>query len=244
MPTNDEFAIHLNEFDGPLALLLHLIKQSKMNIYDIQIESITKQYVDYLDQMKALNIDLVSEYFVMASNLMAIKSKLLLPAPPELDADDEDPRDELVNQLIVYQVYKQHANDLKQRYARRSQLHSRAEVVPNYANGLIEPENKLDLQLLTKAFHRVINNNELETNDAVEISEWQYSVASQTEWLLEQLQVDNQLDLTVVFKDQPNLEALITTFLAVLEMIKQHQIAVGEVNSRIKITQLGGDENE
>ncbi|UQS86556.1 segregation/condensation protein A [Nicoliella spurrieriana] len=234
------FLIHINEFDGPLELLLHLIKQSKMSIYDIQIEAITKQYVDYLDRMKALNIDLVSEYFVMASNLMAIKSKLLLPSVSNDEDDDSDPRNELMNQLIVYQVYKKHADDLKQRYVQRAQLHSRPELVPSYANGLIDSDSTMDIDLIRTAMLRVVNNHELESQNAVEVSEWQYSVDEQTGWLIDQLELNGHLNLVELFSQQLNREALVTTFLAVLEMIKQQQIKVSNVDGEMTICKTIG----
>ncbi|MBW1605541.1 ScpA family protein [Lactobacillus sp. Sy-1] len=244
MSDQGAFAVHVNQFDGPLELLLHLIKQSKMSIYDIQIEAITKQYVDYLDQMKALNIDLVGEYFVMASNLMAIKSKLLLPTVVDPDDEDVDPRNELVNQLIVYQVYKQHAGDLKRRYVDRAKLHSRAELIPNYANGLIDTSAPLDTELLTNAFQKIVRNRQIEFDDSVTVNEWQYSVAEQTEWLLDRLDHAKQLALSDIFNQQANLEALITTFLALLEMVKQHQAMVQETNSNGVILKRLGDYDE
>ncbi|MHA8111163.1 segregation and condensation protein A [Lactobacillaceae bacterium Melli_B4] len=242
-PADQQFAIHVNEFDGPLELLLHLIKQSKMNIYDIQIESITEQYVAYLDRMKALNIDLVSEYFVMAANLMAIKSKLLLPSAAELEDDEPDPRNELVNQLLVYQVYKQHASDLKQRYEQRARLHSRTQVVPNYANGLIDNDHALDVSLLQSAFQRVVDNRKIEVDAKVEVQEWQYSVAEQTAWLKHQLARVDYLTLDEVFNQQDGLEALITTFLAILEMIKQGSVMVERNEQQIEIMKRTDDDH-
>ncbi|MHA8137929.1 segregation and condensation protein A [Lactobacillaceae bacterium Scapto_B20] len=246
MPDYDHqpFAIHVNEFEGPLELLLHLIKQSKMNIYDIQIESITAQYVDYLDRMKALNIDLVSEYFVMAANLMAIKSKLLLPNANEVEDDEPDPRNELVNQLLVYQVYKKHASELKQRYVQRAQLHSRTQVVPNYANGLIDNDHSLDINLLKNAFQRVVDQREVEVESQVEVHQWQYSVAEQTTWLNQRLALTKRLALDAVFDQQVGLEALITTFLALLEMIKQGIVKVVSNNQQIEIMKRTDDNDE
>ena len=95
----------INDFEGPLDLLLHLIKTSKMSIYDIKIEEITRQYVDFINKMKEMNLDIASEYLVMASELIELKSKMLLPKTEE-DEEEEDPREELVNRLLEYQKYK------------------------------------------------------------------------------------------------------------------------------------------
>src|SRR5699024_5097357 len=98
----------LTDFEGPIDLLLHLIKESKVDIYDIPIAQITQQYIDYLKSMKVLELDIAGDYLVMASTLMSIKSKMLLPQAPDEIEDEiqEDPRDELVSQLLTYQTYK------------------------------------------------------------------------------------------------------------------------------------------
>ena len=97
----------INDFEGPLDLLLHLIKESKMDIMNIEIEEITKQYMDFLDKQEKMNLEISSEYLVLASELLEIKSRLLLPNnKDESLEDEEDPRDELINRLIEYQAYK------------------------------------------------------------------------------------------------------------------------------------------
>jgi segregation and condensation protein A len=113
----------LNDFSGPLDLLWHLIRTNEVDIYDIPIAEITTQYLDYLHQMQDLALDVAGDYFVMAANLMVLKSRLLLPQPePETTAPDEptDPRADLVAQLLTYQVYQEAAKDLKQREAKRA----------------------------------------------------------------------------------------------------------------------------
>ena len=102
----------INDFEGPLDLLLHLIKTSKMDIYDIKIEEITAQYLDFINRMNELNLDVASEYLVMASELTLIKSKMLLPRQDE-EEEEEDPRENLVNRLIEYQRYKDMIDEFK-----------------------------------------------------------------------------------------------------------------------------------
>ena len=94
----------INEFEGPLDLLLHLIKESKMNIMDIEIEKITEQYINYLNLQEEMNLEVASEYLVMASELIELKSKMLLPNPKNDEGEEEDPREELVNRLLEYQT--------------------------------------------------------------------------------------------------------------------------------------------
>ena len=126
---NGQPLIQVSDFEGPLDLLLHLIKTNEMDIYDIRISTITSQYLTYLHQMQLVRLDVAGEYFVMAANLMAIKAKLLLPKPQSVVPVDEDepadPREELVNQLLEYQRYKQAAQALKQRALERQQHFTR-----------------------------------------------------------------------------------------------------------------------
>ncbi|WP_225351704.1 segregation and condensation protein A, partial [Loigolactobacillus coryniformis] len=122
--------VKLPEFEGPLDLLLHLIKDSEMNIYDIPIVAITSQYLDYLHSLQQVQLEVAGDYFVMAATLMRIKSQWLLPQPEEplLDEDvnSEDPRDELVAQLLTYQAYKEAAADLQNREQERKDYFSKA----------------------------------------------------------------------------------------------------------------------
>ena len=114
----DAYKVRLEIFEGPLDLLLYLIKKDEIDIYDISIERITKQYLKYIDTFKLLNIDLASEFIVMAANLMYIKSRTLLPRseqPPEEDTDEDDPRWELIRQLIEYKKFKDAASTLAQK---------------------------------------------------------------------------------------------------------------------------------
>jgi segregation and condensation protein A len=107
MVTADPYTVKLEIFEGPLDLLLHLIRRTQVDIYDIPIATITDQYLDYLNMMKALNLDVAGEFLLMAATLLQIKSKMLLPLPPEEEGEEgEDPRAELVNRLLEYQQYK------------------------------------------------------------------------------------------------------------------------------------------
>src|SRR3989442_2223316 len=117
-PAEDSYRIRLNEFEGPLDLLLHLIKKDEINIYDIPIATITKQYLDYIKMMKSLNLVVAGEFLVMAATLIHIKSRMLLPVESDGDDEDEtdeDPRAELVRRLLEYKRFKEAAGELVQR---------------------------------------------------------------------------------------------------------------------------------
>ncbi|MCK5553947.1 MAG: segregation/condensation protein A, partial [Deltaproteobacteria bacterium] len=115
MVTADAYTVKLEIFEGPLDLLLHLIRRNQVDIYDIPIATITDQYLDYLSLMKALNLDVAGEFLLMAATLLQIKSKMLLPSLPEEGEEEEDPRAELVNRLLEYEKYKEAAARLHER---------------------------------------------------------------------------------------------------------------------------------
>ena len=131
----------INDFEGPLDLLLHLIKESKMDIMDIQIEVITKQYIDFLDKQEKMNLEVSSEYLVLASELIEIKSKLLLPNN-KVDEDEEevDPREELVNRLLEYQAYKDITRVLQEKELLRKDIYTK---IPENINNYIEESTEI-----------------------------------------------------------------------------------------------------
>ena len=115
MNNEEKYIVTIDNFDGPLDLLLHLIKEEDIDIYDIKIEDITKQYLNYIKRMKELNLEIASEYLVMASELIEMKSKMLLPKKKEQDEDnyEEDPREILIERLLAYKKYKEVTNNFK-----------------------------------------------------------------------------------------------------------------------------------
>ena len=148
---NMEFKIH--DFEGPLDLLLHLIKESKMDIMDIQIEEITEQYVSFIRGQQKLNLDVSSEYLVMAAELIEIKSKMLLPVNKEVDdEEDEDPREELVNRLLEYQAYKDITKLLQEKELLRREIYTKSpENIQNYQEEKTEIHSDVSLDDLVNA---------------------------------------------------------------------------------------------
>ncbi|UQS85426.1 segregation/condensation protein A [Apilactobacillus apisilvae] len=238
---NDIINIHINDFDGPLELLLHLIKKSQMDIYDIKIEKITNQYVEYLDKMKNLNVEIIGEYFVMASNLMVIKSKLLLPKKEPIDDNDdyEDPRDELVNRLLIYQQYKEASKFLKKMNYSNNLHHSIDAKVPS-ASQIIEANNNksMDASILKEAFQSIIIKRHENHTYVHEIHEWQYTVKEQTLWIINKLSNVISIEFEQLFESNSNLEKVVTTFLSALELVKEKQIFFDKVNGKIYIHKI------
>lgn len=153
-----DYKVMIDEFEGPLDLLLHLIKEDNIDIYDIKIEVITKQYLDYIQKMKDLNLSVASEYLVMASELIEMKSKMLLPKKKEeLDDEyEEDPREILIERLLAYKQYKEITNEFKDLEKTRKLIFTKeAENLSYYAK---ESENKENLSIedLIAAFNEIL----------------------------------------------------------------------------------------
>jgi segregation and condensation protein A len=155
----DAYAVSVAAFQGPLDLLIHLIKKNEVNIYDIPIALITAQYLAYIDVMEELDLDIVGEFLVMAATLIHIKSRMLLPRPDPLQEDDEeDPRKVLVDRLLEYQKYKTAANLLHERETVRSAQWLRpGHSIADVAGEDVEPELEIDLFSLMAAFKAVLD---------------------------------------------------------------------------------------
>ena len=238
MPETIQPELHLNDFDGPLEVLLHLIQESKMDIYDIQISTITEQYMQYIYDAQQLNLEIVGEYFVMAAKLMVIKSKMLLPNEVDDDSDDEheDPREELVSQLLNYKRYKMVAQDMKRREAFRRQSFTRSELtVPATKDELIQPSpfNSGDIMAsYVDALKHFKYNQPMSTV----IHEWVYTIEGQSQKVRALLKRDHariSFDTLVNKADQP--EEIVTDFLAILEMAKYNEVVLNQSDAESAI---------
>lgn len=218
----------LNDFSGPLDLLWHLIRTNEVDIYDIPIAEITTQYLDYLHQMQDLALDVAGDYFVMAANLMVLKSRLLLPQPePETEttAPDEptDPRADLVAQLLTYQVYQEAAKDLKQREAKRAQAFAKPTTLPDEKMAVPLAPGTVKLIDLQAAMARVMKAQQAARQTIAHIETEPVSVEKRIGEVLRALQQDGQClfaDLLAV----NSVEQVVTTFLALLELMKNDQV--------------------
>ncbi|HET7219296.1 MAG TPA: segregation/condensation protein A, partial [Vicinamibacterales bacterium] len=157
----DPYPVRLEHFEGPLDLLLHLIKQHEVNIYDIPIALVTRQYIEYIDLMQELNLDVAGEFLVMAATLIHIKSRMLLPRPdPTQEDPDEDPREALVRRLLEHQKFKAAAELLHERETLRSAQWTRPDgPITEIAGEAPEPEIEVDLFSLISAFRAVVERS-------------------------------------------------------------------------------------
>jgi len=218
----EAYPIRLQHFEGPLDLLIHLIKRNEVNIYDIPIALITDQYLVYLSLMQELNLDLAGEFLVMAATLIHIKSRMLIPRPPseaEGEVDEEDPREALVRRLLEHQKFKAAAELLHERETLRSAQHRRPDAaVAEAAGEEQEPELEVDLFSLLAAFRGVLER--AKSRPRVVLPPEQMSIEQRIEQLLERLSETEAVGFEELFADANTRAALIVTFLALLEMIR------------------------
>lgn len=215
--------IHLQIFEGPLDLLLYLIKKNNLDIYDIPISEITQEYLAYLDVMKEFNLDIAGEFLVMASTLMQIKAKSLMPKQPEQGEEGQDPRDELVRMLEEYQKYKAASTLLAERFNKYKDVFYRGSPVFDVKDKHLDVEMVYLFDAVKKAFERVAFRKEIEAEDV--------PIESRIEKIIKILSEKKWLLLDDVFKDETKLRGIVTCFLALLELVKQNKISVAQDES-------------
>lgn len=227
-----KYHVRLPVFDGPMDLLLHLIRKNEVDIYDIPIAEITKQYVEILEIMEELNLDTAGEFLVMAATLIHIKSKMLLPPPHEDGTEDEpseDPRAELVARLLEYERYKEAAQQLHQQEEIRSATFVRSETLapPTGANGHEESPSDLievDLFELLTAFRDVLERVRQRADLVFEREV--VSVEQVIERIKQRLGPGSQCTFVELFDEAHDKATVIVTFLALLEMVRLRLLGV------------------
>ena len=222
----EAYPVRLQNFEGPLDLLLHLIKKHEVNIYDIPIALITSQYLEYIDLMQELNLDVAGEFLVMAATLIHIKSRTLLPRPdPTQEDPDEDPREALVRRLLEHQKFKAAAELLHERETLHSAQWTRADgPVLEIAGEAPEPEVEVDLFSLISAFRAVVER--AKARPKVYLPAEQIPIEDRIEQLLSRLSETEACGFEDLFEDVQTRAGLVVTFLALLEMIRLKLIRV------------------
>lgn len=225
MNISDKYVVTIDNFDGPLDLLLHLIKEQDIDIYDIKIEDITKQYLDYIRHMKELNLEIASEYLVMASELIEMKSKMLLPKKKEKEDDDyeEDPRELLIERLLAYKKYKEVTSEFKDLELTRKMVFTRE---PDNLNRYVkEDENSEELGVadLIDAFNNLLKRKELDRPIATKITKKELSVTEKVNKIKNILRNKKKINFEDIFEVSTKEEVIIS-FLSVLEMVKKDEI--------------------
>jgi segregation and condensation protein A len=224
MPGSDEYKVQLEVFEGPLDLLLYLIKRDELDIYDIPIERITQQYMQYLDVMKMLDLSIAGEFLVMAATLMMIKSRMLLPVEdrPELEAEEDDPRWDLVRQLVEYKKFKDAADHLEDLALRREDVFIRegdhVELGPDSEVAL----HDVSIFDLITAFNEALKR--VKKDDLAEIFSDRYTVADKVDFLSNLLRREKRARLSEIFAGMTHRYEMVCTFLAILELIRLKQL--------------------
>jgi len=218
------FDVELPEYAGPLDLLLDLIRKQKINVYDIPIHKITAQYLDYLKRAEQLNVDLGGEFVFMASTLIHIKSKMLLPKDPTIpEEEQEDPREDLVRQLIEHEKFVQAAQMLRDKRVIEENVWSNPPVDAFDDEDEDEPGVAATVFDLVKTFQTVLER--FKNRPTYEVSDEEVSVASRIEFLKNMLlSEDRPLSLEEVFERQASVRALVATFLALLELVRMQAV--------------------
>lgn len=232
-----EYKIMCPEFEGPLDLLLHLIKESNIDICDISIEVITKQYLDYINMMEELNLNVASEYLVMAAELLEIKSYTLLPKKETDNTDDyeEDPRDELIRRLIEYEKYKNITEALKECESKRSEIYTKE---PSDLEEFETKNNIVDesfsLEDLIDAFSKLLQRKELNKPLSTKITSKEYSVHERSTEIKNILKIRKKVEFTELF-DIYTKDYLVVTFLSILDLAKKQELLINQDNNFNKI---------
>src|SRR5262249_41286594 len=219
-----DYKVKLEVFEGPLDLLLYLIKRDEIDIYDISIERITRQYLEYLQAFKELKIDIAGEFVVMAANLIYLKSRSLLPLdqqPPEEDAEEDDPRWDLIRQLIEYKKFKEAAAQLHDRALEQEQIFTRDDGAA-ISDGPL-PLHEVGIFQLIHAFQEVIKRVEAR-EDLGEIFAERFSVSDKIEKILQRVSKGTPLRFSELFGQIASRVEIVVTFLALLELIRLNQV--------------------
>ena len=221
-----DYKVKLEIFEGPLDLLLYLIKRDELDIYEISLERITRQYLEYLQAFKELNIDVAGEFVVMAANLIYLKSRSLLPVdqqPPDEEAEEDDPRWDLIRQLIEYKKFKEAAAQLQVRQLEQEGMFVRP---ANGSDALVAAPLRLGevgIFQLINAFQNVLKRVDAR-EDLQEIFGEHYTVSDKIEWILRRVDDGVPLRFSELFASMASRVEIVVTFLAMLELIRLRQI--------------------
>ena len=222
---SQEYKVKLEIFEGPLDLLLYLVKKDEVDIYEISLERITQQYLQFIDAFKMLDLEIAGEFLVMASNLLYLKSRSLLPVdqqPPEEEAEEDDPRWELIRQLVEYKKFKEAAAALGQREALQSSVFARmaesTEPPPE------RPLGEVSIFDLINAFSNVLKRISSQSEDLREIFAENFSVSDKIDLIMKMTGSGVPLKFTEPFSGAASRGEIVVTFLALLELVRLKQV--------------------
>ena len=228
-----EYKFLINDFEGPLDLLLHLIKKNNVDICDIKISDITKQYLDYLEEMENLDLNIASEYLALAAELIEMKSLVLLPKPEFSDDEyEEDPRENLIKRLIEYKKIKESTPKLKELEEERKKLYTKvASNMKQYQDENQKPDfNDIDLDCLLNAFSKFLERKEEEKPLNTKITKKEYSVSKRSREIKSLLKTNQKINFEELFEIQTK-EYIVVTFLSILALAKKQELIIKQNNN-------------
>lgn len=242
---HSDYKVKLEVFEGPLDLLLYLIRKEEVDIYDISIERVTSQYLEYLETFRMLDLEIAGEFVVMAANLIYIKSRSLLPVhqqPPEEEAEEGDPRWDLIRQLIEYKKFKDAAFQLQQWELLQEGLIVRVPGKPEFEDPGTLLKSEVGIFDLISAFQKVLKKIELQREDLREIFEENFTVADKIDYIVRTLPDGQSISFYDLFASAASRAEIAVTFLALLELIRMKQVRVlqSEIFGEIEIRNASG----
>lgn len=224
-----QYKIKIDEFEGPLDLLLHLIKEANIDIYDISIDVITKQYLDYIHQMEAMDIVVASEYLVMASELMLIKSNSLLPQKQVLvscDEEEEVSRDNLINRLVEYEKYKSVSHNFKKMELDRKKIYTKApSKIEDIADRKLVNDTDISIDDLVSAFYKFLERKNKEKPLNTKITNKEYSVKKRKSDIRNYLRINKKAEFRDLFSIYSR-SYVVVTFMSILELAREGDITI------------------
>lgn len=226
-----EITLKIDDFEGPLDLLLHLIKEKKMDLLNLKLEIIIDEYLDFIEKMEEMNLDIASSYLVMASELIEMKSKLLLPRQEKEEEEEEDPKEKLINRLIEYQRYKDLTSDFKELEEERKNIYTR---LPENLKEYVEPKEVISntnvtLDDLLKAFQKFLERKRLEEPLNTKVTKKEITVEERRVSIKRILKEKGKVNFLELFEVY-NKEYVVVTFLAILEMAKKKELKITQEN--------------
>ena len=222
------YTIEINNFEGPLDLLLHLIKKAELDICEISIVEITKQYLDYINLMESMNLNIASEYLTMAAELIEIKSSILLPKKKIDNEDDyeEDPKENLINRLIEYEKYKEVTEVLKKYEQDRKELYTKKPTdLEIYNSKSNEVSENFDLNDLMSALNKMLDRKKLDKPLNTKITNREYSITERSNQIKNIIKNKKQVEFTDLF-DIYSKDYIVITFLSILTMARHQELNI------------------
>lgn len=236
----------INEFEGPLDLLLSMIKQSKMSIYDVKLSEITDQYVNFINSMKELNLDVASEYLVMAAELIEIKSRSLLPQKEENEEETEEinPEEELRQRLIEYEKIKNSTEHFRKLESVRNNVYTKIpEAISSYSDEVIKNNDGVSVEDLMEALRKILERQNYQKPLNTKVTSKELSVTERISKIRNVLKINKgKVSFNELF-DVPSKPYVVVTFLSILEMAKDNEIKITQDNNfgQIYIESRNGD---